>query len=1080
MAYRVPSKTTQKTNGLSQSVSMDPDWLATYIREANRPVAIDMLARQAVRAMVVSDGHLRAYAAGRSHRKEERVRLLDGRLGDILSVETGSNDVQGTFEILSLRMRDGDIVRVAARVEGAPEIDGPELVPDDIVDMLLVGQEEEMVRLMRRALVSDPRFITLYYSEGEYGCLREFFPPMSPDVLDAALAVLLDALFDQIPLSQTSRSLPARGLTGRKSAEVLIATDRLDGELSSNPEWLDSARIVFDTVRSLWARAEQYDAVWDAAQVSRAFLQPLLRALGWTCVPLPTQDRPDGLYALCADHLAASELYVQYQEGEAMTPWVLAMAQATSWGRTLDHVATLGGPGTPPGGIPVWAGDAEPVAPAHQMVGALRRSDVRWGVLTNGRVWRLFSRDANSLSRAYYEVDLADVFDGLQPREAPENDRWEAFRRWWLLFRQASYVPGADGRCLLESLREHEPQASQQVRDILRKRLLTTALPAVAGGFVSYRAQRTGIGAETAATLGEIRRGSVRLLARMLFLLIAEARDLLPLSDPDYRPHSLTAQAQWAVERVRRELPPNDGVYTTPRYDIILSLLHRISKGDPEKGLPSYGRLFFDPAESDHAFLEKTKLSDEALALALDALFRGIDYTALDARDLVQVASTLLGSQITVPNPEVGEVMVTHGGGERGRRERVRRERVGWAALPDYVVKPAVEQALAPVLGARDQVFADAMDQVVALRKKLRRALDRTKRSALHAEWDAAARAAREAFLGIHVCDPAMGAGEFLMSAVDVLTDGIIERLQAYHADHPDVPRDWNPICRQLDDLRRDIVEEMGRQKIQLQPGELTDATLLSRLVAQRTIFGVSEDPLAVELIQAGLWLHTFTPGAPLGFLSHHLRCGNSLLGATLPEAAKRLGIAGVEVQVLDAFDTLYASVARVDATPLDVRWSAAQFGKWQDALKPYRMLLDLVVSAELGSPEADTILQAVEADRWQESLALVAGGWAGGQAAGARFLHWPLDFPEIFVDLATGQWKDDPGFDLVIGTPPWTEPADQALAAFYAARFGDGDRDYDVHHAFLTLARHLVRRSGGHTSHVLSREWLATPTGSI
>ncbi|MCJ7550390.1 MAG: hypothetical protein MUQ30_11990, partial [Anaerolineae bacterium] len=516
-------------------------------------------------------------------------------------------------------------------------------------------------------------------------------------------------------------------------------------------------------------------------------------------------------------------------------------------------------------------------------------------------------------------------------------------------------------------------------------------------------------------------------------------------------------------------------VYTTPRYDIILSLLHRVSKGDPEKGLPSYGRLFFDPADSGHAFLAKTKLSDEVIVLALDALYRGIDYTLLDARDLVQVASALLGGQVTVPDPEMGELMVTHGNGERVREER------GWrAALPDYVVKPAVEQALAPVLRDRDQVFADAMDQVIALRRRLRQALDRTKRSALHAEWDAAARTAREVYLGIRVCDPAMGVGEFLMSAVDVLTDGIIERLQAYHADHPDVPRDWNPIYRQLDDLGRDIVDEMGRQGIQLQPGELTDATLLSRLVAQRSVFGVSEDPLAIELIQAGLWLHTFTPGAPLSFLSHHLRCGNSLLGTTLPEAAGRLGIVGVEDQVLDAFDTLYASVARVGATTLDVRWSASQFGKWQDALKPHRLLLDLVVSAELGSSDADAILQGVEVDRWQESLAVVAGRWAAGQAAGARFLHWPLDFPEAFVDPVTGQWMDDPGFDLVVGTPPWTEPADQALAAFYAARYGDGDRDYDVHHAFLTLARHLVRRSGGRTSHVLSREWLATPTGGI
>jgi len=229
MSTRVPSTTTDRTRGLSQSASMDLDWLAAYIREADQPVAIDVLARQAVRAMVVSDGYLRTYAAGRSYRKGERVRLLDGSLGDIFAVETGSNDVQGAFKVLSLRKRDGDIIRMAAEVLGAPEIARPELVTDETVDMLLVGQEDEMVRLVRKALVSDPRFITLYYSEGEYGCLREFFPPMSPDVLDAALAVLLDALFDEIPLSRISESLPVRGLTRRRSSEVLFARERLRG-----------------------------------------------------------------------------------------------------------------------------------------------------------------------------------------------------------------------------------------------------------------------------------------------------------------------------------------------------------------------------------------------------------------------------------------------------------------------------------------------------------------------------------------------------------------------------------------------------------------------------------------------------------------------------------------------------------------------------------------------------------------------------------------------------------------------------------------------------------------------------------
>jgi type II restriction/modification system DNA methylase subunit YeeA len=50
----------------------------------------------------------------------------------------------------------------------------------------------------------------------------------------------------------------------------------------------------------------------------------------------------------------------------------------------------------------------------------------------------------------------------------------------------------------------------------------------------------------------------------------------------------------------------------------------------------------------------------------------------------------------------------------------------------------------------------------------------------------------------------------------------------------------------------------------------------------KRCIYGVDINPMAVELAKVSLWLHSFTVGAPLSFLDHHLRCGNSLIGTKL------------------------------------------------------------------------------------------------------------------------------------------------------------------------------------------------------
>ena len=86
-------------------------------------------------------------------------------------------------------------------------------------------------------------------------------------------------------------------------------------------------------------------------------------------------------------------------------------------------------------------------------------------------------------------------------------------------------------------------------------------------------------------------------------------------------------------------------------------------------------------------------------------------------------------------------------------------------------------------------------------------------------------------------------------------------------------------------DTRLDIVAEMERQRVTVDTGRLTDINLLKRHVLKRCVYGVDLNPMAVELAKVSLWLDCFTIGAPLSFLDHHLKCGNSLIGTTVREA---------------------------------------------------------------------------------------------------------------------------------------------------------------------------------------------------
>jgi len=129
--------------------------------------------------------------------------------------------------------------------------------------------------------------------------------------------------------------------------------------------------------------------------------------------------------------------------------------------------------------------------------------------------------------------------------------------------------------------------------------------------------------------------------------------------------------------------------------------------------------------------------------------------------------------------------------------------------------------------------------------------------------------------LDLKICDPAMGSGHFLVEAVDFITDKTLEFLNAFP---------WNPVLVHLEQMRKTIQEQMDEQNVEIDANRLTDVNLLKRHVLKRCIYGVDLNPMAVELAKVSLWLDCFTLGAPLSFLDHHLRCGNSLIGSTMAE----------------------------------------------------------------------------------------------------------------------------------------------------------------------------------------------------
>ena len=700
-------------------------------------------------------------------------------------------------------------------------------------------------------------------------------------------------------------------------SKTLFSLHYMQNRLQGLPEWREDPRQVFETVRALWHKAHPNRDYWNEAQTEQEFVKPVLEALGWAFIVQPKATkrgqvtRPD--YALFANRADCDAAYPYQGQDDPFYSRALAVAEAKYWNRPLSLKDNSGRETWKTGGNP-----------SYQMVSYLIGTQRPWGILTNGITWRLYSREVSSTASEFYEVDLGDIFDALAPGSEPTIDQLDAFRRWWLFFRREAFTPGEQGESFIQRVHEGSSTYAREISDKLKELVFERVMPEIAGGFAAYRHEVKGVHEETAESLNEVYQASLSLLYKLLFILYAEARGLLPVNNSGYQEQSLTAIARWAAERLDKDVPLSEALHATPKYEALLALFHRIDRGDPSLGIPQYNGGLFNPSRPENQFLEAHRLSDRTVARAVDTLVRDagqpVDYAYISVRNLGAIYEGLLENKLRVVTPSApGKGLRVELVNDKGERKAT-----GSYYTPDYIVEYIVQHTLDPILEARDGEFRAAMDRAADLRQKLLKTADKITNQRLRGELTEAERDAREAFLGIKVLDPAMGSGHFLVNAVDHLTDRIIQRMQAYHDENPDVPWDWNPVQSLIEHLRAEILAEMEHQGIAMDPRRLDDTSLLTRLVMKRCIYGVDLNRMAVELAKLSLWLHSFTIGAPLSFLDHHLRWGNSLIGtdvrtvegAIKQEKTGQLGLfAGPFAGLLDLTSLMVELVERADAT---------------------------------------------------------------------------------------------------------------------------------------------------------------------
>ncbi len=683
-------------------------------------------------------------------------------------------------------------------------------------------------------------------------------------------------------------------------------------------------------------------------------------------------------------------------------------------------------------------------SPDLRMIAALteqQKQGVLWGILTNGTTWRLFGSFASSASGVYYEVDLPDLL---------AIGTTEDLRFFTAFFGAAGLVPpDPQQAALIMRIYQDGQRSAQEVGKNLKHAIFAQVFVDLATG-LAEALRRRGDAVESAESLNLLYRATLILLYRLLFLLYAESRRLLPTTHLRYYPHSLSnllkkiALQRNGLERAGHELPMGP---TAPWiWETLQHLFAAIDAGQPAWGVPRYnGGLFSATASDAHALLAGLdNVGADYLAMGLDGLARDaaarrathpngalrmIDYMALDVRRLGSIYEGLLEFQLR--RNDTGGLFL-----ENTRRER---KASGSYYTPDYIVKYIVEHAVGPVLQARARLFQARMNDLRTKRTELKRASSSAIVKHLRDEVEKLERAASETLLDLKILDPAMGSGHFLVSTVDYLSDQIIAVLEQY--------RDDNPLYPQLRRIRESIKASMREQGLDAQfirDEQLTNRSLLRRMVMKRCVYGVDLNDLAVELARLSLWLHSFTVGAPLSFLDHHLKWGNSLIGTRVTEVEAQLKtdlFGGPFAGLLAATTQMDELVHIADATYAELEQSETLYRSFAQTIAPYKAMLDIWVSQHFGNRYAKEFLTLFQGDTVRALCGELEPGpnyraaIDQGQALAAekRLFHWDLEFPEVFVDLQREDWKDEDaaGFDAVIGNPP------------YSTDFSQEDRDY-------------------------------------
>ena len=267
-----------------------------------------------------------------------------------------------------------------------------------------------------------------------------------------------------------------------------------------------------------------------------------------------------------------------------------------------------------------------------------------WGILTNGRKWRLYHKEPRT--DKFFEIDLSQIV---------EKKDLKSLKYFWLFFSRKAFEPSGTSGCYLDNIIHGSFDYAKRVGEDLKENVYN-ALRIITQGFFDYPSNQLNPSSDEELKL--VQNNTMRLLYRMLFILYSEGKGLL--SDEEYlgSPYSLYGLKNEIAEKVDQGQAIIES--GTSYWSRLRQLFDLINFGSEKLGInreqfyvPAYNGGLFDSIRNP--FLTRNQIGDKTLAKAIDLLVRSkgedgklqfVDYSTLDVRHLGSIYEGLLEYQV--------------------------------------------------------------------------------------------------------------------------------------------------------------------------------------------------------------------------------------------------------------------------------------------------------------------------------------------------------------------------------------------------------------------------------------------------